>query len=117
MKGIHEMSDRELMDYQYEQKEVMQREDDPFRPSRNVTIEQREAALDALHEIRLEGWRRGWNGVPTEDRRADFERFTARNAQRLERAKAIGSIPSIYAMMDMVRTNEDRIAWIDSHKD
>ena len=113
MKNIHDMSDRELIDYQYEQQEIMQREDNPFAPNKNVTIEQRDAALETLHDIRIEGWRRGWNGVPVEENRAEYERHVARNIQRVDAAKATGQAPTIYAKMNMLRTSEDRLFWID----
>lgn len=113
MKNIHDMSDRELIDYQYEQQEIMQRADNPFAPNKNVTTEQRDAALETLHDIRIEGWRRGWNGVPVEENRAEYERHVARNIQRVDAAKATGKAPAIYAKMNMLRTSEDRLFWID----
>lgn len=117
MKNIREMTDVELMNQQYDCSEIMLRADNPFNPAANVSIEQRETALNTLREIRLEGWRRGWNGTPTEERRADYERHIARNAKRLEDAKKNGNVLTIFAKMDMLRASQDRLDWINGDID
>ena len=112
MKNVHEMTDQELMNYKNEQMTALQQEYNPFLKDHGKIDEQREAALDALHEIRVEWWRRGV-GAPAEEKRANFERWLARGREQLAAAMASGNPAFIYAKRQVVRENEDRLSWID----
>lgn len=57
-----------------------------YRGVGQVSKDDRDNALDALHEIRLEQWHRGYN-VPTEEEREDYERDLARAEAKLNRIR------------------------------
>lgn len=57
-----------------------------YREAEPVSTADRDNALDALHEIRLEQWHRGYN-VPTEEEREDYERDLARAEAKLNRIR------------------------------
>ena len=117
MKSINEMTDNELRDLKYEMQEIMNRRYVEHAVAVTVnnmvaTVEQREAALKTLHEIRLEMWRRGYAAVPTADRRDDYERHLERSVNRYEAAKASGDIVKMYDARARIEVNQDELDWI-----
>lgn len=117
MKNVREMTDNELRDLQYEMKEIMNRRYVEHVVAVTVnsmvaTVEQREAALKTLHEIRLEMWRRGYAAVPTADRRDDYERHLEKYSERYEAAKASGDIVKMYDVRVMLENVQDKLDWI-----
>lgn len=76
-------------------------------------IESREAALETLHYVRMELWRRGFT-TPDAELRETYERRLAQGAERLAKAEASGDIArdKIYVARNMIRDHEDKLAWI-----
>lgn len=114
MKSVNEMTDNELRDLKYEMQEIMNRRYVEHVVAVTVnsmvaTVEQREAALKTLHEIRLEMWRRGYAAVPTADRRDDYARHLERSVNRYEAAKASGDIVKMYDALVRVEANRDAL--------
>ena len=107
-----QMSDNELMMAETNAKEILTHVNNNYYTRyANVTVEQREEALNALHEIRLEQWSRGWNATPTVERIEDYKKFLARWEQKLAKALADGNEVKIYVAKNNVNNNKDQIEY------
>lgn len=116
MKNINEMTDNELRDLQYEAKEILNRRYAERVVAVTVnsmvaTVEERERALNVLHEIRLEMWRRGYV-VPTADRRDDYMRHLDKHTERYETAKASGDVVKMFDIRQSIEDLQDKLDWI-----
>lgn len=109
------MSDNELMMAETNAKEILTHVNNNYYTRyANVTVEQREEALNALHEIRIEMWTRGYGAVPTAEKLPDAIRNLSRAEAKLEAAIADGNEVKIYAAKNRVNENRDRIAFINA---
>jgi len=120
MKDVRTMADNELFDRRNELHMLLNREFTDQRTSSGsivpkdwvATIEERDAALAEMHEIRLEVWRRGIN-APTADKREDYIRYISNYERRLDNAIDSGDVARIYAAKDRLEVNMDSLNWID----
>ena len=108
MLNIKEMSDKRLTAEMSTLKEKIIHENVPGWPSQNdVSVEEREAALDTLAEIRAEGRRREWCGFMAMNTREDTERHLNRAKARLEKAIETGKLGRIYSAKNHIRELEE----------
>ena len=108
MLNVKEMSDERLTAEMSMLKEKIIRENVPGWPSPNdVTIEERDEALEILAEIRAEGRRREWCGLMAMNTREDTERHLNRAKARLEKAIATGKLGRIYSAKNHIRELEE----------
>lgn len=105
--SLHALTDDQLSSLQYNTKMALT--EGPYDADR-------EAALQQLHEIRLEAWTRNWGGTPKPGERENYERHLARENERYEKIRDTGDLGKIYTVRNLIWTAQDRLAWLDSMK-
>lgn len=111
--GYEAMSDNDLMMEEYRVKAILTHKNSEFYGAgRNVSAEEREAALEELRKIRLAKWARPWGGKPGADERDQLIEELNDARDRLEAAEASGYLHKIYMLRNRIAECEDGLAAI-----
>lgn len=109
-----QMDDTALMIAESNAKGILaHRNSTTYSQSTNVTIEQREEALEILRDIRHEQWSRGWNATPTAENLEDYKRYLLRWEEKLKAAIADGNMAKIYVAKNHINDITDSINYVN----
>jgi hypothetical protein len=78
-----------------------------------ATETEREAAMERLHRLRIETWRRGINPPKLEDAEK-YRHHIARNERKLAELLPTGDLNRIYAIRVRLAVSADELAYINA---